>query len=311
MAGAAAWRLERARMLFRPPAEANQVKMHLRRLPMHIRLRAQVFSTMVRTYYKVYVRAGRQLCLVYQMGKVASSSVANAIETQRCYRQFQVHRLNPHNIDGMNQRRANRGLPPLSVDVEGRIVYTKFIRRREPCKIVTLVREPVGRNISAFFQNTRHDHARENESSALTRDALVQEFLREYSHDTPLVWFDNEMRFTTGIDVYDYYFPKEEGYMQIECGVYQLLIMRHDLCDETKVQTLNAFLGTTIKKMCSRNVGAEKKYKDGYATFIRNVRLPKAYLDRMLQSRYCRHFYSEDEIMKLYAKYMKEDEGGK
>jgi len=271
--------------------------------PARIRLYTRILRAMVRTYYKVYVQSNRELCLVYQMGKVASSSVASVIEAEGSYRQFQVHRLNLISIGQMNRNRFNRGLPPLPSDVEGRIVYTKFVRRGVPCKIVSLVREPVGRNISAFFENACVD--RDVETSMFGQEALTHQFLHEYSHDIPLEWFDREMLTTTGIDVYGHDFPKKKGYRQIDRGGCQLLVMRHDLRDGKKVQILNEFLGTRIEEMCSRNVGSEKIYKDRYEAFKRHVRLPRAYLDRMLQSKYCRHFYSEEEIVGLYKKYMR------
>jgi len=83
-------------------------------------------------------------------------------------------------------------------------------------KIITLIREPVARNISAFFENL-HVVARDNEgefeiSSHYYRieptivtvddvDRLARLFFERATHDSPIKFFDREIKDVFGIDV--------------------------------------------------------------------------------------------------------------
>ena len=91
--------------------------------------------------------------LVYQMGKVASSSVYLSLEKTTDFDVFHVHRLNPENIAKVREEHVQRGDSPPN-EKKGLYLYENLIRTRKThTKIISLVREPIARNISAFFQN--------------------------------------------------------------------------------------------------------------------------------------------------------------
>ena len=92
--------------------------------------------------------------LIYQMGKVASSSIFHSLKTTTDFNAFHVHRLNPKHITRVREGHLQRGDSPPIEDEEGLYLYENLIKPcRTPIKIISLVREPISRNISAFFQN--------------------------------------------------------------------------------------------------------------------------------------------------------------
>src|SRR4051812_540398 len=91
--------------------------------------------------------------LVYQMGKVGSSSITGALSRIPGLEVHQVHRLNVSNIERVQEAHRRRGWPLPPGDEQGLQVIEKYIRPRVPLRIVTLVRDPIARNISYFFQN--------------------------------------------------------------------------------------------------------------------------------------------------------------
>ena len=90
------------------------------------------------------------------------------------------------------------------------MVKEELLDKGRPVRVITAVRDPVARNISAYFNNlTLSTLKREFNEEEL--QAMMDQFLDKYSHDIPLVWFDKEMRDVLGLDVYHYPFPQKKG----------------------------------------------------------------------------------------------------
>jgi len=133
-------------------------------------------------------------------------------------------------------------------------------------------------------------------------DELHRGFLERYPHDESLTWFDEELQAVTGVDVYHHPFPAT-GHLRLEVGRLDLLILKSELPNETKRLALSAFLGTNLPPFGEANRTAAKGYGQTYAEFRRSLCLPPEYVQRMLDSRYCRHFYGPAEREALRLKY--------
>lgn len=230
--------------------------------------------------------------LVYQMGKVASSSIYDSLKLREVS-VFHVHRLNVENILAVKRAHIEKGVSPPSSDVLGRYLNKKITSTKKPAKIISMVREPVGRNISAFFQNLNYINNIEQ---------LISDFMQYYDHDVPLNWFDIEMESQTGINVYDYKFP-QRGYQVICKQPYQLLVMRHDLDDSKKESVIGEFVEIPNFKLIRSNEASSKNYAQHYKEFLSTIKLPQDYVMRMLTSKDAMHFYPEEERQKLIIKW--------
>jgi hypothetical protein len=169
-------------------------------------------------------------------------------------------------------------------------------------RIITLTRDPVARNISAFFQNLDvFCHA----GDARNAGKLIEIFFNKYNQDIPLNWFDREFREATGIDVYKHEFNKELGYSVIGNRGLEVLIIKSEISDDNKTAGLRSFLGDAcgIRAISKSNVGVDKNYADVYNDFLGSVVFRDGYLDRMYHSKYVRHFYTENEIREFYARW--------
>lgn len=239
---------------------------------------------------------------IYQMGKVASSSIYESLKEINDLNVFHIHRLCPDNIQKVKEGHLNKGIKPQE-EYLGLYLYRKIFQPGRPAKIISLIREPVGRNISAYFQNLDLFEKRPNAHTDSEITELINNFLANYSHDVPLTWFDAELKCTTGIDVFEEDFPKESGYKFYHEKHYQLLILRHDLDDRFKARLLKDFLKLDELEIIRANIGTAKNYADTYNTFLNNIKLPEQYVERMLTSKYARHFFDEDELANIRRKW--------
>ena len=184
--------------------------------------------------YRVgYLPAGMPI-LVYQMGKVGSSSVTASLKARGVESTFHVHRMDPDNIRSVRQGHARRNRSPLD-ERHGELLYRYVIAKRRPGKVITLVREPISRNVSAFFENFTTFTGVAYEDSGFTTDQIIDIFIREYDHSVPLSWFDVELKKTLGIDIFEHPFPFEAGYATIANGALDLLLITAETDDPTKI----------------------------------------------------------------------------
>ncbi|MHA7865789.1 putative capsular polysaccharide synthesis family protein, partial [Flagellimonas marinaquae] len=130
--------------------------------------------------------------LVYQMGKVGSSSVNHSIGAVYPGYCFQIHRFSSdHRYIGE--------------------VYRQYYQNKIPLKIISMVREPIERNISAFFQWNKSINSTEFQKEKVDMEGLMASFLEKFNHQRPLEWFDKNIYKHFNIDVFNREFP-ERGY---------------------------------------------------------------------------------------------------
>lgn len=221
---------------------------------------------------------------VYQMGKVASSSIFSSLQKQYSGPVGHAHHIGSDNW-------------------HSELLY-QWAKDGNPLKIISPVREPIGRNVSAFFQCFEDLTGLPFDTSRFSVDELIEMFMEKQNHDLPLNWFDKNIKEHFGIDVYSEEFP-ESGIGQYSSGKVSLLVLRIDLNDSEKEKAIKKFLGMDDFKLKNRNLSDNKSYNKDYKALLKQLKLPESYLDKMTSSRFFRHFYSEDEISKVASKFRK------
>jgi hypothetical protein len=220
---------------------------------------------------------------VFQMGKVGSKSITATLRKTYVGAVIHGHALIYPDHD--------------HTPGEVRELY-RYLNSEKPPKrinIISMTRDPISRNVSAFFMNFERYNKIRAEDSKFSLEELRDLFLKNYSHDEPITFFDVSILKHFDIDVYATPFPSC-GYNQYEKGPVRLLIFRCELDDEVKNKCVRDFLNMQKFKLVRDNIGEQKTYGEIYRKFKENVRLPKAYVDRMCESRYFKHFYSSDFI---------------
>jgi hypothetical protein len=248
--------------------------------------------------------------LVYTAPKVASTAVTDALQAVEGQAVFHVHMISAASIRSLREAMRRRGLSRMRRDVLGledigNALASGLIEPRRPARVVSLVRDPVARNISFYFEtlDVLWQTARAHERVHLER--LLAEFHERFRHERGIDWFDNEFKPVLGIDVYEHPFPHDLGYLRIDSGPYEVLIMRHDLDDRVKERCLAELVGVRAVSLTPRNVSAQKPYADVYREFLRRIELPEDYVKRLLDSKYARHFYAPEELARFRAKWLK------
>ena len=273
--------------------------------------------------------------LVYQMGKVGSSSLRNSLfrspapETDLVLMSHEFFPIRNRVLDklAIGEKERDAVLREIQHDrhvfnqfsfrkkIAWRLrekfytekIYNNYVRMGRPLKVITLVREPIANNISMFFQILDHYTGEKHEKANWTTDRLIQLFLDRYIHTRPLTWFDAELRPMLGIDVYEYAYPKDRGHLSIEKDNIELLVLKCELSNREKESAVKAFLGIDEFKIIPGNLSSGKLYAQQYKEFRSRIIFPESLLDEVYGSRYALHFYDEADLVRFHAHWSRLD----
>lgn len=275
---------------------------------------------------RTYDRAALGPILLLQMGKVGSKSVQAGLEALDLGRPiYHAHFLSKkRTAETEKQRRkffrTERHTYLMRPWLNQFLLQT--YRREDDnktWKLITLTREPVGRNISAFFENLDVVAGANEGEYEISSDyygisptvvsvadigTLAELFFTRATHDSPVRFFDREILDTFGIDVLGSGFPIDKGYEIYKADRVELLVIRLESLAEVAVPAFQEFLGIEEFELVNSNIGAKKIYAPLYSAFKRHVAIDSGYAAKLYDSEYMRTFYSSEEISQASTQWL-------
>lgn len=253
--------------------------------------------------------------IIYQMGKVGSTTIHHSLEEANLPLPiYKVHFLSDEGIKHGEEFHQKTLKKPW--ETTPHIQTSQFLREKirghEPIqwKVISLVREPISREISEFFQYLHSLYPDLlDENGDLDRDRALKVLQTKFMFYKPeknytCRWFDMEMKGTFGLDVYEYPFNTEEGYTIIHHGNVDLLILRLEDLDHSFSKSVAEFLGLqTSIEMVKSNIRAEQKRGSLYQQVQQDFTLRESICRKVYASKYATHFYSEAEIERFIQKW--------
>lgn len=264
-------------------------------------------------YYKKHISNQLKLnqdyppILIYQMGKVGSSTIHHSLEKlETKLPVFHTHFLSYQGlIEGEKLKLANLTKNPKYLY---NICLSHEIKKKtKKWKVISLVRDPIARNISAFFQNIRlyYPISYGENISNINIETLLEAFFKHFDHDRPLIWFDREIKPVLGIDIYNYTFPKDIGYRIYHNDFFDLLVIKLEKLNDCIHSAFHEFLGIENFQLINANTSHQKPYAKIYKQFIENINFDIKYIDKNYESKFVNYFYTISEIKKFKEKWRK------
>ena len=231
-----------------------------------------------------------KVILVYQPGKVASSSITKALSDLYEGPVVHIHSFErlpkPHVLNSSRLELQKQGELP-------------------KVKIITLIRDPFSRNLSAFFQNLEkyQNDKVAFDGACYGTEGLWQLYMQSPGSEWILDWWDLELKKNFDIDVFSVPFP-ESGHLEIENDRASVLLLRYNLPDDLKGELVSKFVDipTFDLSQYRANDSRTKYYAEEYEE-MKKKPLPPEYFERMLNSQYCQHFYAK-ELSDLKEKWL-------
>lgn len=228
---------------------------------------------------------------IYTLGKSGSSSLLSTL--QRKFSIFNVYQLHFINCDYIRENHSD------DFAVRNIDKANNFLRKHSKNKIkyISLVREPVSREISSFYQNRQ----------LYFKDVLPNDFkeinnlIESRGYDLALNWFDYELKKHLDFDVYSQSFDKTKGFSIYKIdSKTELMILRTDCINKFGIVAINKFLNTDIKQMKTANIGNNKSNSLYQKQLKSQFKLSDENLKKIQNSKFMNHFFNSEEIKNLY-----------
>ncbi len=253
---------------------------------------------------------------IYQMGRVGSNSIKVSLE--QTYRSLDIKPtiLNGHFLNKFDllEERVQKDLQNTANFMHDLIDVKKTfndaleeIPENQKIKLISLVRDPVARNVSTFFfalDEFIPGWKQRIEKGTLTMNDIHKLFISKRTFVlTAFYWFEEQMEPVFDIDVYSKPFPKEKGYKIYSSPKADLLLMRLESLKHCATNAFHEFLDITNFKISKVNAGEDRKAGELYRLY-KTQPLPSEYVEWSYSFKLARHFYTPLEIEAFVSKWI-------
>ncbi|MBR1598066.1 MAG: hypothetical protein IJ661_04025 [Lachnospiraceae bacterium] len=243
---------------------------------------------------------------ILQPGKVGSTSVQNMLMKSR------IPCLHRHVILYPGHAIA---------DLEKEWMEVVERRTKQELKIIVLVRNPLDRDYSAFWQPFRKEGLRSrlifggDNSYCMQEcyDVFLQKVImdgrgKEFGLACPdlwideFEWFDQELKMMTGIDIYEIPFDRSKGYAVIQKEKTKIFLVKLESLEHC-LSALGDFVNADLE-MLYDNKASEAWFHMAYKEFRKEVKISRDYVDHYFDgNKKMNHFYTRDEQMGFLEKW--------
>lgn len=208
-------------------------------------------------WYAVLLRLSKKkLYVVYQMGKVSSSSILATMKENRI-KCVQVHYLQISNIIRLFYECVQmRQMPHIHIFNSFVVNWLRIFRTPRLAWITAF--RPVGpRNVSAFFQNINNPN----------NSGKWEMFLTAYDHAIPERWLTGEFYKTLRLRHADFC-----ELLSTRITAPKLLVLYTQWNDAEKVALLSSFVDKKqMTRMVNTNMASQKTYRQQYAAVLKQA----------------------------------------
>ncbi|MES2982884.1 MAG: putative capsular polysaccharide synthesis family protein [Verrucomicrobiota bacterium] len=236
--------------------------------------------------------------LVHTYGKVGSTAIHTSIRQLPGFVSFKTHYISEAGVDQARCMLLEHERDPIHLQLGEALRAALKKHPQKKVWVITLVRDPVARAVSDLFENAAHIIA-EGEISRMPLERVVEIAAQHVitSLDYTEQWFDRELSGVLGFDFFARSFNQEQGFEIFREGRFELLAGKLELLSKNGADFLGGFfeLGHDLPIHHARERSATHE-ASLYEEVRKNLKLPAAVLDQVYASRFCRHFYTKNEL---------------
>ena len=230
-------------------------------------------------------------------GKVGSSSVYYTLkEKLKNNNIFHIHFLSKEGIKRAKQIHLNSDRKSLPLHlITSELLFNKLIKYDKQVKVITIIREPISRSVSSFFQNLDfYKDSIEDSKLAVNESKAVKIIEKDVSNSVLDInkWLNFEIKENFNIDIYNKKFPKEK-YVIFKNKKVDLLLLKMEDLDDVFTNSTKYFLdekeGIILE---NHNIGEKKYYSSTYQKLKNNINIDYTTLKKIKSSKYYTHFYA-------------------
>jgi hypothetical protein len=252
--------------------------------------------------------SGNKIYVLLAPEKTGNQSVLHSIVNSGQFLTFLVlqHTLNDNLTKARAHAASRHKWGTMYNNLQTETVYKDFLfnyhlAKERPLVIITMTREPIGMELSRYFFLTENIFGQRAEAS-------ISSFLRfmhnEFnSAESPLTWFDRELKGNFGIDIYSSPFDRSDGYKIYRSKNIEILVMTLEKMNQSFERAFYELLGIKGIKLNRQNLGVAFGYAEKYKRLKQELKLDEQELNRIYAKARLDHFYSDSDIDTFRAKW--------
>ena len=230
------------------------------------------------------------------MGKVGSTSIYHSLRSQ-----LDSHKV--RHVHFLSDYYLNEVLPNTrhtwNIDHGKSVLEEINSSPRSRIKIITVMREPLAREISNIFQNPQ-DYT-ESDLNELSDKELI-DLSAQINLDYTLGWFDQEFKSFTNVDILDLESPSKEGFSINSTDKFDILLLRLEDLSAIGEEALKRFTGQKIKLVLS-NKGVDKQSGERYRFFKQHMSFSLDSLRLAYDHPIVKFFYTQKELDEFMSRW--------
>lgn len=268
---------------------------------------AKEFSGIVKLVYFIkfffYNFKNKSPIIILTPGKVGSSSVYKTLKKKTNKKVFHIHNISTQGINrsSLEHLNSDRKSLPLHLIVSNFLNLKLKSKKIKKQYIICIVREPISREISKFFQNTEfYKNTIEDNNLNIDYDMsiniLKNIFQKKNICEDIQQWFNDEIKNPFDIDVFDEPFDNLKKYKIFEKNNTSLLLIRMEDMNSIFSNATKEFFDLNNEiKLIHANESHNKHYAKVYKSVNENLVIKENDLKRIVSSKYFKHFYNDKE----------------
>lgn len=179
--------------------------------------------------------------------------------------------------------------------------YKRLEERKWNIRIITLVRDPVAREISGLFQTWQHIFDRPDVTDITLDEALG--YLRKEEFGYSENWFNTDFKEFTGLNLFESTFDKDKGYTIYRSNRGPVICLQMERLDEVYNEAMNQFMGNGSYRLERTNITADRSSGAFNVEVKKAFKLDKEKADKVYNSTFTQFFYNKSEIDLFRAKW--------
>lgn len=271
------------------------------------------FKTAKKTWYEYWWRNQEQATLKYfatsilydtilllQPGKVGSVSILEGLNKVG-KRSAHIHRMSVSNWPDREKQ----------VAIDEYMQGADLLRRTGCYKVISLVRDPIARDISWFFQRLDINGYICGMEEIGDTDIyekiynLLENHMGVGRYGWIFEWFSREIGENFDIDIYQYDFDREKGYQIIHKGNVDLLLIKTEKLNDCQ-EVIGEFIGDKNFRLVNSNVTDDKLSRFTYEELKRTIKIPEYIGDFYYNANWAMdHFYTSNEKQEFIRKWFR------
>ena len=232
--------------------------------------------------------------LVYQPGKVGSSTVSDSLAA------IGIPNTHVHFLT-----RYHYGIAKENDAINMKAYHDIFIRQKV-VKIITLVREPVGRDLSSLFYNIWEfglDCVMKPGETFI--ESCINNLVQNGKYmNNEFDWFNEELKEIFSVDIYEHTFDRDKGYSIIRQDNIEVMVIKLERLSMLE-SAIGEFVGAPHFRLINSNEGESYPYRHLYNNIKEVIKIPRKVFDSHYNDSRMGHFYSEDDKSAFWAKWEK------